>query len=136
MTSSAPVDSAMSTAVSNDHSEAVEKSVGIRMRRQGYIGRLLRIANCHLRSGLGWSHDVSNHRLRLRLGLHDLQRYLLVSGAERVAGDKGILHDLIELQFQCAPVLVRRIGWLGRRTAELREVGRVVVVDLRKRVVG
>src|SRR5436190_11945482 len=117
MTSSAPVDPAMSTAVSNDHSEAVEKSVGIRMRRQGYIERLLRAADCDLRSGLRRSHDVSNHRFRLRLGLHDLQGHLLVSGVEGVAGDEGILHDLIELQFQRAPVLVRRIRWPGRRAA-------------------
>src|SRR2546421_10128281 len=37
MNSSAPVDPATPTAVSYDHSEAVEKSVGIRMRRQGYM---------------------------------------------------------------------------------------------------
>jgi hypothetical protein len=42
MISSAPVDPAMSMAVSNDHSDAVEKSVGIRMRRQGYMFVVLR----------------------------------------------------------------------------------------------
>src|SRR5216684_3748063 len=53
MTSSAAVDPAIRTAESNDHSAAVEKSVGTTMRRQGYMVCLryalcLRYAHCRL----------------------------------------------------------------------------------------
>src|SRR5881275_3064785 len=105
MTSSAPVEPAMSTAVSKDHSDAVEKSVGIRMRFQGYTVRpvvLSRAAGRDLRR-LRRRHDVSNHRLRLGLGLHDLQRHLLVPWFERVARNERILHRLVELHFERAP---------------------------------
>src|SRR5437764_14180449 len=133
MSSSAPVEPAMSTAVSNDHSEAVEKSVVIRMRFQGYIRsrqlavgswpRLLRTANCQLRTGRGCGgHDVPDHGLRLRLGLHDLQRHLLVSRFERVPRNERILHGLIELHFQRAPILIGGNRRLGRKGAELREI--------------
>src|SRR2546430_17220973 len=96
MSSSALVDPATRIASSNAHSDAVEKSVGIRMRRQGYT-TLLR---GHLRAAGSGHDDVADHGLRRGLGLRDLQRDLTIAGLERVAGDEGILHRLIQLHFQ------------------------------------
>src|SRR6266498_3514384 len=133
MTSSAPVAPASATAPSKAHSAAVEKSVGMRMRRQGYMTLLRWNRRCPDRLG---SDDVSNHCPRLRLRLRHLQRDLLVAGFDRVAGDERVLHGLVQVYFEGAPVLLRRIGRLGGVGAELREVRGVVVVDLRVRVVG
>src|SRR4029077_7905434 len=146
--SSAPLAPARRMASSNAHSDAVEKSVGMRIRRQGYmsVARLLscwelfsspatqqlrnlfcgdRLLSCSYRRD-----DVADHRLGLRFGLSHLQQHLLVGRFQCVAGDEGVLHCLVELHFECPPVLRRRKRRLTGIGAELREVRGVVVVDL------
>src|SRR6266704_2888240 len=104
MRSSAPVEPAIRIASSNAHSDAVEKSVGIRMRRQGYT-TLLR---GHLLAACARRDDVANHGLRRSLGLRNLQRDLPGARLERIARNERVLHRLIQLHFQRPPVLRRR----------------------------
>src|SRR3989440_12733634 len=87
MNSSAPVDPATPTAVSYDHSEAVEKSVGIRMRRQGYMLTWqltaggyceLPAATCELACGGGTMYR--NNLFGSAPGSTTLNRHLLSSG--------------------------------------------------------
>src|SRR5438270_9886037 len=106
MTNSAAVEPATSMALSKAHRAAVEKSVGIRMRRHGYI------ANDSLLGGLDGLRrdDVPDHRLRLSLGLRDLQGDVLVARFEGIAGDERVLHGVVEVHFERAPVLQGGVG--------------------------
>ena len=78
----------------------------------------------------------ADHPDQLRFRLRDLQRDLLPVRIEGLAGDERVLHGLGQLDLQRAPLLaLRRIAVAVGEAAELGEVGRVVVKDLRERVV-
>src|SRR5687767_7649145 len=94
MISSALLAPAMRTASSKTHSDAVEKSVGMRMRENTTTLSCHRLRRRTIRSrghrrrgrgrGAARRDDVADDRLRLRLRLGDLQRHLLPVGVERL----------------------------------------------------